>query len=824
MSKRRLPSRPLYSSRRAATVWLGLLLALPWIIGCEGCQQQDPAKPDEKLPVNQFTSKPIAPFPSGKTAAEYRVKPGHWLTASKPLQANREDQRGTLEIFSGRVVRDELGKGQRFAQPIVAERPVVLPKGQLKRLDFRLLAPLPERIDSREGFFRDRLTTRQQGLAYDSGDRKILLLRPEQYFFVVLTTRPERFVSLQVADWVKPPQDVDQFESSATPVNYRLVFPDPDDLLSLPETMLDWSSTAYLLWDDVEMDRLTPAQQQALMDWLHWGGRLLVNGRYADKTLADSPLAEWLPMSADKLIELEGEPFAQMLDNWSVPQDTTTANQMTLVRQSSSRVGLDGRLHPQAEELPDTNGLVLSRRVGLGNIVMTRFDLTTDILKNWGSRDSFYNNVLLRRPPRRYSRGDGPTTLQFADSSSGSTVSPAINSPFRLFARDGAVRYQVPAAEEKAEPTTTTTVAENTEAGVLESAISDKLAAWSAPANIAEPMGGIGAWTDRSQVAAMALDSLAEESGISIPPASFVARSLAWYLAILVPLNYLVFRLFRRLEYAWIAVPVIAIGGAIWVARAARLDIGFARLQNEICLLEMQTDYDRVHLSSYIALYSSLGTEYELAFDTPDAVALPVGVWSDGLKDDPVQLRFGYGEGPVLSGVQVASNRTRLLHAEQILSAGGAIRLQPDGQTVVNQSELALADALVVRRTDSGEVQMAMLGDLAAGGSKPLRYTDQASAEAINPELPASVRRLINAIGSGHRLRAGEARLVAHVLEAPNKLRIEPAASQVSRQAVLLVHLQHPPLPQPRNDVNLPPPPKQTVEDVMLDEELSPPL
>ena len=250
MVKRRLPSRPVFFSRRAATVWLGLLLALPWIIGCEGCAQQDPSQPDEKLPVNQFTSKPIAPFPAGKTAAEYRIKPGHWLTASKPLQANREDQRGTLEIFSGRVVRDEMGKGQRFSQPLVAQRPVVLPKGQLKRLDFRLLAPLPDRIDAREGFFRDRLTTRQQGLAYDSGDRKIVMLRPEQYFFVVLTTRPERFVSLQVADWVKPPHDIDQFESAATPTNYRLVFPDTEDLLSLPDTMLDWTSTAYLLWPD----------------------------------------------------------------------------------------------------------------------------------------------------------------------------------------------------------------------------------------------------------------------------------------------------------------------------------------------------------------------------------------------------------------------------------------------------------------------------------------------------------------------------------------------------------------------------------------------
>ena len=646
------PSRPF---RRAGAVWLSLLLALPWIMGCEGCRNSDPSKPDEALPVNQFSSRPIDPYPSGPTVSDHRIKPGHWFTATKPLQANREDERGTLEISAGTLIRDETGRTRSSPQPILVQRPVVLPRGQLKRLDFRLLAPLPERIDARDGYLRDRLSTRRQGLAYDSGEKKIPMLRPEQYFFVVLTTRPERFVPLQVADWVKPPRDSTEFESAALPTNYRLVFPKPEDLIALPETMLDWTSTAYLLWDDVAIDQLTPAQQQAVLDWLHWGGRIIVNGRYADKTLAGSVLAEWLPMTADKLVELDGDPFAEMLENWAVDNDPTTGAQMAAVRASASRVGIEGQVSSKAEELPETQGLVLARRVGLGNIVMTRFDLTTDVLKNWGSRNSFFNNVLLRRPHRIYTTIQGESSLRFAADPSTAAISPELNTPFRLFARDGAIGTG-PRANATARP----------------SMIGESLASWATPAVTAEPLAGVGGWTDRSHVAATAIDALVKESGISIPPASFVARSLAWYLAILVPLNYLIFRLLRRLEYAWIAVPVIAIGGAIWVARAARLDIGFARLQNEISFLEMQPGYDRAHQSSFIALYSSLGTDYEIQFETLDAVALPVGVWDRGLQDGPVQLRFGYGEGPVLAGVQVASNRTRLMHAEQILSVGGA--------------------------------------------------------------------------------------------------------------------------------------------------------
>ena len=33
-----------------------------------------------------------------------------------------------------------------------------------------------------------------------------------------------------------------------------------------------------MLWDDLEPDRLSLDQRQALIDWLHWGGQLIVSG------------------------------------------------------------------------------------------------------------------------------------------------------------------------------------------------------------------------------------------------------------------------------------------------------------------------------------------------------------------------------------------------------------------------------------------------------------------------------------------------------------------------------------------------------------------
>ncbi len=125
---------------------------------------------------------------------------------------------------------------------------------------------------------------------------------------------------------------------------------------------------------------------------------------------------------------------------------------------------------------------------------------------------------------------------------------------------------------------------------------------------------------------------------------------MGYYLLILVPINYLVFRLLGRLEYAWLAVPLIAIGGAVWVARAARLDIGFARSQTEIALLELQPNYQRGHLSRVVAIYNSLSSTYDIEFKTIDGAAAPIWSGSSDSKRSGAVFRTGFAEGPMLSG------------------------------------------------------------------------------------------------------------------------------------------------------------------------------
>ena len=65
------------------------------------------------------------------------------------------------------------------------------------------------------------------------------------------------------------------------------------------------------------------------------------------------------------------------------------------------------------------------------------------------------------------------------------------------------------------------------------------------------------------------------------------------HLLVIVPVNWLVFRLLGRVEWAWAAVPALAIGWGLVVIWMAQLDIGFARSETEVAVLEMHQGFPR---------------------------------------------------------------------------------------------------------------------------------------------------------------------------------------------------------------------------------------
>ena len=430
----------------------------------------------------------------------------------------------------------------------------------------------------------------------------------------------------------------------------------------------------------------------------------------------------------------------------------------------------------------NTDKLVLQRRVGYGRVVQPRFDLTSDWLQSWQSYDSFMNSVVLLRPARKtFENDDIQAERMFGQTYPDYKLdhgSPMMNSRVRIAARDAIL---------------------NASSGGV--ALSQRQSTQIDPFSRTVAGSGVCGWNDNSDAISKCRKVLRDESGIEIPESKLVVRSLGYYLLLLVPINYLIFRTLGRLEYAWLAVPFIAVSGAIWVAREARLDIGFARSQTEIGFLEMQPEYERAHLSRVVAIYNSLSSNYEVDFKTYDAAAVPIPEGKKELDDvDEVSLRVSYGEGPTLSGLSVGSNRIRMIHTEQIVDMGGSLSRR-DGK-VVNETNQELFDTFVVDKSIDGNIRIAIIGSLPPGSSKSLDFRDL-PAITVSDDLPMQAASLIRSVGSPDIIPAGSTRLVGRIDQAIPGMTITPSANQAVAQTIVLAHLQHAALRDPKPDYNL---------------------
>ncbi|WP_442509958.1 hypothetical protein SH528x_001562 [Novipirellula sp. SH528] len=776
--------------------FLFALLCSTLIVGCDGCRSTSNPEDEEKkkAALPDFTSMPAQAFPADGVPAGGGIKPGHWFSASEVLKSNREDIRGQLES------RTLLGKGsspngQTPPNALVNVRPIVLPKGQQRRFDYRNFAPSPNG-DSPNIFLSSQLLTGGRGIVYDSQPEVFKYLSQEEYFFIILTTRPERFAKLLASDWQRPYRSESEFSNKAA--NYRIVIPNTNEVLPIAETMLDWTSTAVVFWDDVSADALTPGQTKAIADWIHFGGQLIVNGADASDAIANSPLVDVLPLIPRGNIELAPESAVELLTSWSVDTDRSKESQTALLQNGTARIAVDGNLATDAADVDGTGNLILNRRIGRGRVVLSRFDLMSDWISNWDSYDSFFNAVILQRPRRQFVEIEAEILIkhQYADLDR-YDADPTMNTKFRIAARD-ALLAAAPADEAKSTAETADANANpdnvNERTNTLKKRVS--LDRWTR----VDPVMGIGAWTNASDSVELTQNILRNESGITIPPSSLVVRSLGFYLLALVPLNYLVFRMIGKLEYAWLAVPVIAIAGAVWVARSAQLDIGFARSQTEIAILETQPGYERGHLSRVLAIYNSLSSTYDLQFNTVDAVANTIRQPKSKSDDAPLQFRTDFEEGPMLSGVAVGSNQTQMVRAEQIVDIGGGIYI--DGETLVNETDYDLLDSFVVVKTAEDQTQLAVVGICSAGSKTKLRFRDN-SVVNVPSELPLQVSRVMRAFLANGSIPPQSSRLVGRIEQSMPGMNIAPQANQQSAQTIVVANLSYAPSPAAKPDVNL---------------------
>ena len=416
---------------------------------------------------------------------------------------------------------------------------------------------------------------------------------------MVLAANPNAYGYLKQLDSICPAYD-ELLDDRGEVLYYRVVLPTIQDRAPLPSHPFSWTMIAYVLWDGMPVDRMSPDQQQAMLDWLHWGGQLIISGPDSLDSLTGSFLAPYLPATSDGALALTAETLQPLNDYWSLTQAKTNARQTLNVMATSPLVGVQLRGDPQAQFVDGTGQLVAERRVGRGRIVVTSFGLHVPEVVNWGSFDSFFNGGLLRRPPRVFSVSSlGAAKTGWTDLPERER-DPLLVTATRYFARDMRTSGQQRFAQ-----------CRGSRGGL-------------APGWLCSESGQWHCGLERSERRGRARPSGAPERRRDLDsPSQVRAECPVAYLLVLVPINWSVFRLCGRVEWAWAAAPVIAIVGAVAVIRLAQLDIGFVRSRTEIAVLEMHAGHARAHLTRYTALYSSLSTAYELQFDDPSALARP---------------------------------------------------------------------------------------------------------------------------------------------------------------------------------------------------------
>ncbi|MEW4454048.1 hypothetical protein AB1L30_15350 [Bremerella sp. JC817] len=830
-----------------------MLLSLLATTGCSGCfKPAETLEEREKRLAKEETKDDFEPpklnvLPSDDRRTQLnRVKPGHWTNVSTLMKANNYDFRG--ELFASTVDSD--------SNPIpitdtdyyfTATRPIALPKGQDRWSDMLFYPPLLDKNISQSRLFACDLRPVAGGRPVLMDRLAVTRMHAQEYYMVVLASASDQYQFLEATDVIRPLHGLVSADQSAP--HYRLVLPKTVDRVSIPENPMAWTTIAYVIWDGIDPELLSLDQQQAMIDWLHFGGQLIISGPDSLDRLKLSFLADYLPAEDGGSIELPEERFAEWNKRFVTEEHIYENEAWQDVRyevklQAGNVRGSDLQLRPEASYVPHTGDLVAERRVGRGRIAVTAFQIRSpDISRNWKNFDNFFNSVLLRRAPREFR-----TTEDNLPSSGWKDDSINFNDPrwvtsLRFMSRDladmtsthrkidaGEIEVgskEAARAEQQPNEEWETFVDANQIMRERPKQLNlkiDEFAGFTVDAQ-----AGIGGWSDKSGIAVAARDCLREAAGITIPSGNFVLRVTAGYLLVLVPLNWFVFWLMGRVEWAWIAAPIIAVAGAICVIKLAELDIGFARSRTEIAFMEAHAGYHRAHLTRYTSLYTSLSTTYDLSFTESSAVALPFGRSRDARSNQSRRFGEAYSEvhyhqdgGDVhLSGLQVASNSSTMIHSEYFTSSSSKPMFQwkedtAGGGSLVYSAPETLTDVGIIRRNEKTKlIEVAWVGDLTTDSEQPIQFQVAKSNWELFPQWEASevlgmnptpgevsLRHLLNAVKDVQQLKPGDTRLIGWTSEDMPGLTINPASTQRTIRTVVVGHLKQAPLGVPERDAN----------------------
>jgi hypothetical protein len=231
----------------------------------------------------EFYKSQVAPF----DVLPY-IKPHHWSTVTLDMRANEEDYDGFLQTEPVMMPGMPL--------QVVYRRDSRLIKEQRRALSQQvLLTRIPKEwtLDLvRPGALRPDA----------SWQASLSVLEPNQMLILVLSKDSTN----QFAPWGRMSATIpmgverDNARDLERLRYYRLVLPMDAEKPPLSSHPLTWTTISHVVWDGLPPDILSVAQQQALLDWLHWGGQLIFTGGagQAYALYHESFLGPYLPAEA----------------------------------------------------------------------------------------------------------------------------------------------------------------------------------------------------------------------------------------------------------------------------------------------------------------------------------------------------------------------------------------------------------------------------------------------------------------------------------------------------------------------------------------------
>jgi hypothetical protein len=743
------------------------------------------------------------------------LKANHWAMAALEMRANHDNYEGSLQ--SRPVALADQPHEMLF------RRDAVLIKGQRARLTLPILLPtIPKEL----GFQLIRPEAIRQDEEWLASLR---ILEPHQQMVVVLSKNAND----PYAKWSQFRAALPSSARKDDPLllekqrYYRMVLPlDVDKTPLLSSHPLTWSAISHVVWDGLSPELIGVGQQQAMLDWLHWGGQLVIVGGAGPgfAPLRESFLKDYLPAEpSGENVMRSGAELKPLSDAYPPPaaaydpDDPMASN--TPWREVWESFGRRYRApapipatarkplfiaalkpRPGATAIPlgvaDSPPLGVEWKVGRGRVLMLAVSLTDPDLAGWPGFDTMVRRVVLRRPEERMIDPVRPN-------GQGGYLPPRyepLNGPdltgVRYLSRDlGAPVRRV--VDEDGQPTTASAITPPRTPGMTEPA-------YEVP---------IGEWLDSSALPSLGREKLEKASGIEIPGRAFVLKVILAYIFTLVPLNWLICRyLLGRREWAWVVVPVLSLAFAVGVERAAAYDVGYDSSSDEIDLIETHGDYPRGHLSRIASVYSTGRVNFSISYpNDPTALALPLSNGRPFRGEDFKQSSFQTLPFPTLTGFLVQPRSLALFRAEQMASLPGTVTLSPEGQgprMVLNDSGLDLNEAWVVEvrpapldSKAAPTLRAALIGAMPAGARIPLGALADVQARATpgvgqlepGPFLDLLLSRAV----ATRPEESGELRLIAWAGKTLPGQVIEPPVDRHRGFTLVVAHLQPAPLPDP---------------------------